>query len=589
MASDGRTVGRIEGPGHRSPVHNPLARLTLNARTDRAAFAAVALAVATAIVAPVAEIVLRSFEKQTGLFTSTASLANYERLLSPDMVSSGSATFIIAAGSALLATVLGTILALVVARTDVPGWKWLELLAYVPFFWTPMISGIAWAYLAAPDTGILNHLAVATGVFREGPFNAYTLPAIIFVLGLSWVPIVMLLTIGTLRQADPALEHASRACGAGPFRTFWRVTLPLAIPAVSSAAVLVFVLSVDEFGVPIILGYPYGTQTLSTRLYDTVLQSFPPNYNLAAAIGTVMVAVALVAFYLQHRLVRGRSFVTVSGRNAGAQRIRLGGWRWLAFALAVAYVALAVVLPLCALAIAAISARWTGTIDLRYFTTENFRLLFTADPLAQTALVNSMFLAPVAATVGIALALAAAYGTQRLRFRGARLVDLLLGIPIAVPGMALAVGILDLLIRTPAYATLAIIGLAYVVRYFPYGHQTVVSAFGGLHPELEEAAQVSGGGRVRTLRAVLLPLVRPSLLSGWLLLCIMFLREVSMSNILWNNGTQVLSVALLDAVEFQPAGVAAAFTLVQVAVILVPMLLILRIGGRDALYASSSR
>lgn len=547
-------------------------------RPDKVPYVVITLAVAAATLAPLFEVVLRSVQKQTGLLTHVYSLDNYHRLAAASMLSSAANSFIIAGGASVLATLVGVVLAWLVARTDMPGRQAIEIVSYIPFFLTPLISAVAWSYLLDPRTGLLNHWLR----FAHISININSTAGIIWVLAIAWVPLVMLMCMGIFRQMDPALEHAARLAGTNVLGVARRITLPLATPGIVSAFVLVFVLSFDELGAPLVLGYPYGIQTLSTRLYDTITRGFPPDYDFAAAIGCVMIIVAIVAFWLQRRAVGQRSYATVTGRSMAQEPLRLGRGRWLAFALSVVYLAVGVVLPFLALILASMSRHWSGLVKPSLFTLGNYVQLFFHDPTAITAVRNSSVLAVLAALVAIVASLFTTYSIERVGFRGSRIVDAILAIPIAVPGLAFAVGVLDGLIRSPLYGTLWIIGVAYVLRFYPYGSRSIHASLSAIHPELEESAKVCGSGRLRTLRVILLPLLRQGIVSGWLLLFIMFLREVSISNILWNRGTQTLSVALLNNVYFQPAGVAAAFTVVQVLIILVPALLILRFVGTDA-------
>lgn len=535
-----------------------------------------------AMLYPLIELVIKSLQRQTSITRSVWSFDSYRQLFEGAMLKSMMVTFGIAVASTIIATTVGTTLAWIVARTNVPGRRIFQLANYIPFFFTPMIGAIAWSYLASPQTGLLNRLATGLHLATGPVFNIYTATGIVFVLSLYMVPLVILLCTGSFSQMDAVLEDASRLCGAGTIRTNLRITWPLVAPAVLSAAVLTFVLAVDELGVPLVIGYPYGIQTLSTHLYDSVTQSFPPNYNFASAIGCFMIVVSAVCILVQRRLVAHRSFTTVTGRSQGARRIDLGRARWLAFGANSVYVMLSVVLPLFVLVIAAFSRVWTGTISLSQLTGSNWSFVFKHDPLAMLGLKNSLILATGAATIVMVLGLISTYGIDRLKIRGGRWMDMIMTIPIGVPALAVAVGLLSGLIRTPLYGTLAIIGLAYGIRFFPYGQRTLSAAMGAIHSDLEDASSISGSGRIGTLRRIVLPLVRPAFVNGWLLLFIMFMREVSISNILWVNGTQPLAVALFNALDFEPPGVAAGLTLLQVGVILVPAIVLMKLSGQKS-------
>lgn len=529
---------------------------------------ALLLGLCLAIAAPLAGVVMQSFRIPQTLLTDTWSLANYRRLLESDILASARASLIIAFGSTIIATVVGVTLAWLVARTDVPFRRGLEALSIMPFFLSPLIGSVAWTYLGDPRMGLLNKALITIGLTQEPLINIHSYAGIIFVLGLFLVPFVVVLSTSSLRQMDSSLETAARVCGASTMRTMLRVTVPLAAPAVLSAALLAFVFAIEDLSVPLLLGYPQGIQTLSTRIYDSV-QIFPPKYGVGAVVGVLLMCITALCLWLQRWTLRRRSFFTVTGRSGGEQDlVRLGRARWPVFLLVLGYVFVSAVLPLAVLALVALSARWTGDVRLDELTLANFRALFAHGSNVPSALLNSLVLATICASVGILLSVVAVYAIERTRVPGRRLFEAVLTFPVAVPGLVLAVGLLALFIHTWLFATLVIIGIGYVIRDFPLGQRNVAASFAAIHPELEEAARVGGARWLRYVRRVLLPLLRPGLIGGWLLLFLAFMREVPMSAMLSSSSTRTLAVELLNNVAFAPPGVVAAFTLMQVSILL---------------------
>jgi iron(III) transport system permease protein len=378
----------------------------------------------------------------------------------------------------------------------------------------------------------------------------------------------MLLCSASFRQMDSSLEHAAQASGASTWRTTMRVTLPLAAPTIVAAAFLVFVLAVEDLSVPLVLGYSSGIRTLSTQIYEAI-QNFPPNYNFGAALGCVMMLFTAVCLLIQRRVLRDRGYVTVGGRASRQAALRLGRGRWVAFAAEVLYLLVAAVAPVGILAVVAFSQRWTGRIALGQLTLHNFSALFGLSSTAPSAFLHSLELSALAACAVVAVSVVVVYALERARITGRRLFEVCLTVPVAVPGLALAVGMLTLLLHSPLFGTLWIIGLAYIVRYLSLAHRSVSAAFGAVSQELEEAARLSGAAWFAYARRVLLPLLRPGLTAGWLLTFLTFMKELPMSALLQTTGTQTLSVALLNGISFDSPGEAAAFTLLQAALLLV--------------------
>lgn len=544
---------------------------TGQASVGRTVTTAICWGLAIAVLLPIGDVLFESFRTRTGVLTSTFSLENYQRLFSPQIYDAVKLSLLFGVGSSLFATVVGLILAWLIVRTDVPWRRFFELMAVVPFFLSPFLLAISWQYISSPNIGVLNRLAISSGLVSSAPFNIYSEFGIILVIGIAHVPLAFLMISGALRQMDASLEQAARVCGAGSLRTSLFITVPLVSRAVISSAIINFVLGFEDLGVPLVLGVPSLIRPLSVKIWEAIQKAFPTDYNFAAAAGMLMVLVPAFAFWLQRRILGRRSYITVAGKASAPQQLALGPAKWAAFAFSLGWVFIAVLLPIGVLALGAFSRRWTGTVDLDLLTLNNFAIVLQGNSFSLPvlpALQNSLILAASAATVLMLSAVIVAYGVNRLRVPGGRWIDVLLSVPLAIPGIALAVGLLNLLVLTPLYGTIWIIGLAYAVRYFPYGLRPADAALAAIHPELEEAARVSGGGLGLTLRRVVFPLLTPAIASGWLLLFVIFMREVSMSNLLYAGENRTLSVALLSISALQPTGVVAAFTLMQITLFL---------------------
>ncbi len=556
--------------------------LKLLDRPENVLMMVMGVVMSVAILGPLVVILMKSLQVQKGLFASVYSLDNYVRFASPRILNGIFNSFVIAGGSAFLAGIIGVTLAWITARTDMPFRSAIQSLNIVPFFVSPLVGAIAWSLLASPQTGMLNNALMGMFGLEKAPLNIYSIPGIIWVSALFHAPFIYLFCIGPFRQMDPALEEAARVSGSNWIMTTLRITLLLASPAILSALILAFVLGIEDLGSPMVLGYPYGIQTLSTLIFEGMDQ-YPPNHNLGSALGVLLMLVTGFCIVIQRRIMASRSFATVTGRGYHPPRVNLGWGRYIALTINLLYLTLAVFLPVATLLIVSLSTAWLGTIDLGNMTTKYYTYIFTTSPLAVRGIRNSFILAISGATIAIAIATVIAYAIHRTRSKLRGWLDFITTLPIAVSGLVMSVGLLVALIRTPVYSTLWILLIAYVIRFFTYGQRSISGVILSLSLDLEESSRVSGGGWFTTMRRILLPLVWPGFVGGWLLLFITYMREVSMSLLLSRGGTETISVALYGLMIYSPIGAMAAFTMVQVALLFGAAFVFLRLTGDEGI------
>ncbi len=458
-------------------------------------------------------------------------------------------TIVISVGCAVASTVAGTFLAWAVVRTDMPGRRLVEMASIIPFISTPFIGALAWVLLASPETGLVNQWWRALGL--AGPLvNIYSISGIIFVESLYEMPFVFLLVAGALRSMDSTLEEASLSSGAGIVSTTLRVTFPLVLPAILGGALLVFVLAAEQFGVPAVLGSPSRIRVLTTSIVEA--QSvYPPRTGLGAAMSMTLLGLALLGLWAQQKLLGRRSYTTVGGKSTQPRRFELGGLRWVVLAICAAYLVLAVVLPYGAIFLSSIRTNWTPQFSLDQLTLENFRWVLFTYPITQRAFINSLFLATVGATVTMLLCAAVSFLSTRTRLPGRSVLDYLCILPMGFPGVVLAFGLLQAWINPPfvLYGTIWILFAAYMTRYIPIGVRSTSATLLQIHPSLEEASLSSGANWAQTFKNVTLPLLKPGLFAGWVLVFIAFSRELSASVLLYSPRLEVLSVAIYDLMQ----------------------------------------
>jgi iron(III) transport system permease protein len=475
-------------------------------------------------------------------------------------------TIVCGVGAMLVSCVLGLSLAWVVSRTDMPGRRWFEVFNLVPFFLSPYVGAISWVYLAAPHSGILSKLLADVFGLPPDIIPIYGIGGATFVLSLFYTPYVYLFVIAPMRQMDPALEDAARVHGAGFWTTLRLVTIPLLLPALLSAALIVLVTSAGLFDVPLALASPRGIRTMPTEIFQLV--QYPSDLGRAASFGVVVMTVTILFTVLQRRYIDRRRFETVTGKGYRPRTIALRpGGRAAALALEIIYIGCGVVLPVIALVMVSFSSIWTGTLSYATLTLRNFEYVTFNYSLTQQAILNSLSLAVVGATLGVAMSVLQAYYVNRGTAKRRALIDAVLSLPLGIPGIILGLGFLILAIRTPLYSTLAIILIAYIARFFPFATRTVSAMLLAINPELEQSARASGATWLQTMRYVLMPLLMPAIVAAWLMLFVIFIRELGATILLYAQGTETISVALVVLSE-RSFGYVAALAVIQLLLLL---------------------
>jgi iron(III) transport system permease protein len=457
-------------------------------------------------------------------------------------------SFIYGAGASGLSVVLASVLAWVTIRTNAPGRRLFELTAIIPNILPTLLIAVAWVLLLNPDNGLINLVLMRVLHLQQAPLNVYSLPGMIFVEGMILTPLAYLIIAAALKSMDPALEESARTLGSNQLGVAGRITFPLMRPAILAAATLNFVRAIESFDAPAIIAIPARIEVFTTKIYREALGSYPTNQNLAAAFGMGILVIALLCVYL-YRLFTAKadSFSTVTGKGFRPQPVDLDRWRYAASGFALLVLFMMVILPILVLLLIAFLpyyhvptwADW-HTLSLRHF-----REIFHQGRIYR-AFANSGFLAVVGATVCMLLASMIAYFTVKTKIAGRSFLEALVFIPWAFPGTALALGLLWAYVDfpLPIYATIWIILIGYITRFLPYGLRAVSSTIIQIDRELEEASMVCGAGFVTTFRRVLMPLLRPGVMAGWIILATIFVREFSISIFLYSPGSEPLGPLL---------------------------------------------
>ncbi len=500
-------------------------------------------------------------------------------------------SLIFAVSVAVFSVLVGVPLAFGVARTNM-GWKELvRTTVLIAIITPPFLRTMAYILLFGPNAGEIN-VALRWLFFPEldsGPFNVYSLTGLILLSTPIGIAQVFILTSTALNQMDPSLEEAARTGGAGPVATVFRVTLPICRNAILAGALMSFAIALSLYGTPHLL----GIEVITTRIREALLM--PIDFARAAVLSTVVTMIGLVALVAYRHSTRNAGrFQTITGKGFRPAVMRLGPSRHAFTALGIAYGFLSFVLP-CGALVAMSFFPTVGTIpSLDELTLSHYAYLWSAGPVWR-AVTNSLVLAVLTATVCCGLAIVIGYLIVRTRFRGRAVLDYIVVLPLAVSGIAIAVGLVLVYTSQPFvelrfYGTRWLLLLAYVALMMPIAVRAVQTSLMQIGAELEEAARVAGASWLQTMARINLPLIRQGVGYAWVLVFLGVIPELSASIILRQLGNDTVATILLDlwggAGGFQRA---AALGTVMFLLTAFVFFLTRRITGRDAFGARQSR
>jgi len=489
-------------------------------------------------------------------------------------------TLLLAVGGTAIAIAIAIAASWILYRTTMPGRRVFEMLIALPYPLGPLLGALAWSELASPRSGLINQ-AYWSLVGAGAPLvDASSLGGIMFVMAIFEAPVAVFIIGAAMQRMDPSLEECSSTLGASSLGTALRVTLPLMLPAILSAALFLLTSMMGAFAIPAILGAESRLYVVTTAIY-ILFQGFPPNYPLASALGLVLIVATASAVWLHGRLLRNRSFVVVSGKSYRPRLINMRGWTPVLFAFLVLYVAVALVLPLCVLLFAALQRSNDFSLAADAFTLANFRYVLWDYPTARLAIGNSLLLGLGTGLIGTLLTALLAWVIHRSRGRGRMLLEQVIMLPQSVPHLIFAFGFMWAVLVLPfkIYGTLWAVLLAYVVIFLPLGYRSMSGVVVQIDKALEEAGRVFGAGRLRILAGITLPLLSTGLTATFALLFMVSVREVSASIFLSSAANPVLGPAILSFWDSGGLPQVSALVIVQTVILLTTLLVVRKATG----------
>jgi iron(III) transport system permease protein len=488
-------------------------------------------------------------------------------------------TLLLASGMTLIAVPLGAGLAFLIVRTDVPGRNWLEPIILIPIFVSAVV--LAFGYVVA-----LGPVGILTTSMREligvAPWNLYSFPFLVAIAGLTHVPHVYLYAAAALRGLGSDVEEAARTAGAKPWRVALDVSLPMVLPAILFAAVLVFFLGFELFGLPLVLGDP---QVLSTYLFKLTNKLGVPSYQLMAVVVVAIVAITAPLVFVQRLLLReAQRYVSVRGKGVRLAPLRLGAWRWAAFAAIALWFVFSVVLPLAGITLRSFVETWGEGIALsEVLTLDHYRELLDY-PNVVRSMINTLGIGVIGGAAAVVFYTAIALAVHRWPSQWTRIIDYLVMLPRAMPGLVAGLALLWVFLFfkpiTPLRQTLVSVWLASTVVWLAYGMRLVSGTLLQVAPELEEAGRTTGASETRVKFDVTLPLIRAGMLTSWLLIFLIFVREYSTGIYLLGPGTEVIGSLVISLWGTGAIDLVSALSVVNVGMIGIGLLIAIRLGVR---------
>ncbi|MEP6689684.1 MAG: iron ABC transporter permease [Gemmatimonadaceae bacterium] len=485
-------------------------------------------------------------------------------------------TFVVSIWSVVASLAIGVPLAFLLTRFDFRGRRALSAVATIPAALPPLVGVVAFLFLYG-ESGVVTRVVQRALGLSQPPWTLTGISAIVFVHAYTMYVYVFLFVQAGLERFDTSLDEAAAGLGASRWLRLKRVTLPLLTPSIAGSALLVFMSALGSFSAPYIFGG--GMRVLSTQILASKLNGA---MGLAYVETTVLALTAVGALLAMRAFERRRSYAMTTKGRVTRTAIASPTARVVAPLLALVLVAL-LVLPhaMVVLVSFAKDGAWTTQVLPPAYTLDNFRKL-AAEPQLWVPIKNSVMMSALATAANVVVCFIAAYLIVLRRFRGRRLLELLVSIPWAIPATAIALGLASTFDRNhPATLRVLLVGtfwilpLAYFVRGIPLVASATESSLKQMDASLEDAARGLGASWWLTMRRVILPAARPGLVAGAMLAAVAAVGEFVASVVLYTHANRPISMEILAQFRNLNFGTAAAYS-----VMLIVLVMLITLGAR---------
>ena len=480
----------------------------------------------------------------------------------------------IAFWTTLVGTIMGVFYAWLLGRSDIPAKGLMKALFNIPYMFPPFLGAMAWDMLLNGRGGYLNRFFMNVFHLSSAPININSIWGIVFVEVSYYFPFVFMQVVAALEKMDPTLEECARIAGAKQRTVIWRITLPLTKPAISAGALLILTTSLAHFGVPSILGFSQEIYTLPTRIYSVIYNSGGDFEGIrqGAALSVMLVVVVSAALILQNRILSSGSFDTIKGKSTRPTLIKLRGTKYPLLIVCILTLIVIVVVPLVMIVLVSFLKAYGLPLKVANFTVKQYQRVFKGGGTIQ-AIKNSLFSSVTAGVVCMLLGTLIAYVVQKIKPKGKGTLEFMSMLPYAIPGTVLSIGVIlawqGAILHINLYNTIWIIIIAYLARYLSFSMKTSSAALLQVSSSLEEAARACGASHSESLTDITLPLIRPAMVSGFFLIFLPAMREVTTSILLYGPYTRTLGVQIYSLRDAGMIPQAAALATVAIGIIIV--------------------
>ena len=454
-----------------------------------------------------------------------------------------------ALGSALLGVSIATVLAFITTRTNAPLREYFIFIPILPIILPGMVDNLAWIYLFSPNSGLANTWWRNLTGFADPLFNIYSMTGMIWVMGISLVPLAYLVISAAFQTMDPSLEETARISGSSLFSIFRKITIPLMLPAILSVYLLTFILAFESFETPAMIGLPAGIDVFMSQIYQSVVWAIPPSYGLGTAYASIILVITMTAVFLYRKATsRQEKFQVITGKGYQPGILDLGKWKWAGTAVLGLYVFVHIVVVFGMVLILSFQTYWDpNNLFGSNLTLRNYETVISQRRIV-SSLINSGVVSVVSATIVVIIAAILTYLSRRKNIRGAGLLEGFGTLPLAFPGFILGLGLLWTFLTIPIgiYGTVFVLMLAFLVKYMPQGIRFATGALIQIQDDLEESSSITGAEWTYTVRKIILPLLKPALISAWIYIFVLTFRELSSIIFLVTPNNQVISAILWD-------------------------------------------
>ena len=536
------------------------------------------VAMAILVLTPIGWLVYSSFRTEAPGLVGSLTLEPWRDAFGSGVVFSALwTTFRITVPKVLLAIGLAVFFAWVITRTNTPGRRIFEPFLFFMWFTPALPMVLSWIVLLSPRSGLINQWLAPVLPFGFR-FNAFSYEALVILGAVNAAPILFIFLAPAFRNMDSALEESAQMSGANLRQRLRHITFPLMLPSILTISALAVVLSLESFEIELLLGIPAGLYVFTARIYDLIFNQVNAQFGTGTALALVLLVITFALVLIQRRILARREFVTVTGKGYRPVPMDLGRWKWVTFAVMLVFCLVFGLLPIALLFVNSFM-QVSGFLGFNLFTFSNWTTAVT-QPALVNALKNTLLLGVGTASLGVVVVAVASYLVVKTNWKGRAAMDLIMWTPIAVPGLVLALGMLWAFVRLPIYSTIWILIIAFLIRGIPTGSRFFTSTMVQIGTELEESARIHGASWFRTFRSILIPLLLPAVLSAWVFLFVLSVRNVDAALLLGGPGTQVLSVSIFQLAQRGSFEVASALGIIQVGIIMLMYLLARALGAR---------